>query len=64
MSTNLVCASSIIIQGFGRVCKKLALYGSLHSEKSKGMDHIQDHLQRSTLPQMMSFLNKQGYAKK
>ncbi|WP_339157143.1 oxygen-insensitive NADPH nitroreductase [Paenibacillus sp. FSL W8-0186] len=27
-------------------------------------DHIQDHLQRSILPQMMNYLNKQGYAKK
>ncbi|MBM6383313.1 MAG: oxygen-insensitive NADPH nitroreductase [Paenibacillus sp.] len=27
-------------------------------------DHIQDHLQRSILPQMMDYLNKQGFAKK
>ncbi|MGG4128896.1 oxygen-insensitive NADPH nitroreductase [Paenibacillus illinoisensis] len=27
-------------------------------------DHIQDHLQRSILPQMMNYLNKQGFAKK
>ncbi|WP_068617787.1 oxygen-insensitive NADPH nitroreductase [Paenibacillus tuaregi] len=27
-------------------------------------EHIQDHLQRSILPQMMNYLNKQGYAKK
>ncbi|GIP59531.1 oxygen-insensitive NADPH nitroreductase [Paenibacillus woosongensis] len=27
-------------------------------------DHIQDHLERSILPQMMNYLNKQGYAKK
>lgn len=34
-------------------------------KKVKGWsDHIQDHLQRSTLPQMMNYLNKQGYAKK
>lgn len=34
-------------------------------KKVKGWsDHIQDHLQRSTLPQIMNYLNKQGYAKK
>ncbi|CAI6050287.1 Oxygen-insensitive NADPH nitroreductase [Paenibacillus sp. JJ-100] len=27
-------------------------------------DHIQDHLQRSILPQMLDYLNKQGFAKK
>ncbi|PAE93986.1 oxygen-insensitive NADPH nitroreductase [Shouchella clausii] len=34
-------------------------------KKVKGWsDHIQDHLQRSIHPQMMNYLNKQGYAKK
>ncbi|CAM4430436.1 oxygen-insensitive NADPH nitroreductase [Paenibacillus phoenicis] len=34
-------------------------------KKVKGWsDHIQEHLQRSTLPQMMDYLNKQGFAKK
>lgn len=27
-------------------------------------DHIQDHLERSILPDMMSYMNKMGYAKK
>lgn len=34
-------------------------------KKVKGWsDHIQDHLQRSIQPQMMDYLNKQGFAKK
>lgn len=34
-------------------------------KKVKGWsEHIQDHLQRSILPDMMEYLNKQGYAKK
>lgn len=34
-------------------------------KKVKGWsDHIQEHLQRSTLSQMMDYLNKQGFAKK
>ncbi|WP_339843466.1 oxygen-insensitive NADPH nitroreductase [Paenibacillus sp. FSL W7-1088] len=34
-------------------------------KKVKGWsNHIQDHLQRSIQPQMMSYLNKQGFAKK
>ncbi|MET3545677.1 nitroreductase [Paenibacillus favisporus] len=34
-------------------------------KKVKGWsDHIQDHLQRSILPEMMDYLNKQGFAKK
>nr|WP_240342923.1 hypothetical protein [Paenibacillus sp. ALJ109b] len=34
-------------------------------KKVKGWsDHIQDHLQRIVLPQMMNYLNKQGFAKK
>jgi len=34
-------------------------------KKVKGWsDHIQDHLQRSILPQMLPYLNKQGYAEK
>ncbi|MCL6606393.1 MAG: oxygen-insensitive NADPH nitroreductase [Paenibacillus sp.] len=34
-------------------------------KKVKGWsEHIQDHLQRSTLPEMLEYLNKQGYANK
>lgn len=34
-------------------------------KKVKGWsDHIQDHLQRSIQPEMMKYLNKQGFAKK
>lgn len=34
-------------------------------KKVKGWsDHIQDHLQRSIQPEMMEYLNKQGFAKK
>lgn len=34
-------------------------------KKVKGWsDHIQDHLERSIQPQMMAYLNKQGFAKK
>ncbi|MNP47367.1 Oxygen-insensitive NADPH nitroreductase [compost metagenome] len=34
-------------------------------KKVKGWsEHIQDHLQRSILPEMLDYLNKQGYANK
>ena len=35
------------------------------AKKVKGWsDHVQDHLERSILPGMMNYLNKQGFAKK